>query len=73
MVQIQMVDTGAKTKKSGNGLAGNTYNAARAVMAVGTLGLSNLVLPKAKGKSKTTIKSQKMGICQNCGNSWTIK
>ncbi len=72
-IQIQMVETGSKTKKSGNGLGGNAYNAARGIAGVATLGLSNVILPKAKGKEKTVNNIVKVGLCQSCGHSWEIK
>lgn len=72
-VNIQMIEQGAKTKKSTVGLGGHVYNATRGVMALSTLGMSNLVMPKATGKSKTKIKAQKVAICQGCGNSWKVK
>lgn len=72
-IQIQMVEVGSKTKKSGNGLVGNTYNAARGIAGIATLGVSNVILPKAKGKEKTVNKLVKMGICQTCGHSWEMK
>ena len=72
-VTIQMVETGGKTKKTGNGLGGIMHNTLRAGAAVSTLGLSNLVIPKAKGKEKTKTKLQKVCLCQDCGYSWNIK
>jgi len=72
-ISVQMVEMGSKTKKSGNGLIGNTYNAARGIAGIATLGLSNIVLPKAKGKEKTKNKLVKMALCQSCGHSWEIK
>lgn len=71
-ISIQMTETGSKTKKSGNGLIGNTYNAARGIAGIATLGLSNIVLPKAKGHEKTKNKLVKMAICQECGHSWEV-
>jgi len=72
-ISVQMVEMGSKTKKSGNGLIGNTYNAARGIAGIATLGLSNIVLPKAKGKEKTKNALVKMALCQSCGHSWEIK
>lgn len=76
-VNVQMVEVGSstKTKKSGVGLGGHAHNAMRGVMAVGTAGMSNLVIKKATGteKGKTKTKNEKYCICQNCGNSWKIK
>jgi len=69
---VQMMETGSKTKKSGNGLVGNTYNAARGIAGIATLGLSNLVIPKANGKEKTKNKIEKIALCQNCGHSWEV-
>ena len=71
-VTIQMMEKGSKTKKSGNGLVGNTYNAARGLAGIATLGLSNVILPKAKGHEKTKNKLVKMAICQDCGHSWEV-
>jgi len=72
-VMIQMMETGSKTKKTGNGFGGIAHNTVRAGLAISTLGLSNLVVPKAKGKEKTKTKMQKIALCQECGHSWNIK
>lgn len=72
-VNIQLVEQGAKTKKSSVGLGGHAYNATRGLIAISTLGVSNLIMPKATGKSKTKIKTAKMAICQGCGASWGVK
>lgn len=71
-VIIQMMETGSKTSKKGNGLIGNTYNATRGLLAISTLGLSNLVVPKAKGTNKTKTTMKKIALCQNCGHSWNV-
>lgn len=72
-VTIEMIQTGGKTKKHGNGIGGHLNNMARATVAVGTLGMSNLVWKKSKGNEKMTYKNEKMCLCQNCGNTWKIK
>ena len=72
-VTIQMEQVGGRTRKHGTGLGGNLNNAARGFTAVCTLGMSNLVWKKSKGTEKVKYKNEKVCICQNCGNSWTIK
>ena len=72
-VSVQMMEAGSETKKSGNGLGGNAWNAARGIAAISTLGMSNLVVPKAKGKSKTKVVLQKVCLCQHCGHDWILK
>lgn len=72
-VTIEMMQKGGRTAKHGTGLGGNINNAARAVTAISTLGLSNLVWKKSKGTEKTKFKNVKVCLCQNCGNSWEIK
>lgn len=71
-ISVQMVEIGSKTTKTSNGLMGNTYNAARKLAAISTLGMSNILLPKAQGKEKTKNKLEKMAICQDCGHSWEV-
>ena len=71
-VSVQFVEFGSKTKKTGNGLGGILHNTVRAGAAVATLGLSNLIIPKARGREKTKNDVQKMCLCQNCGHSWRI-
>lgn len=71
-VSIQMVEAGSKTSKKGNGLLGHVNNTARAITAVSTLGMSNLVWKKSKGGEKTKTKMVKMCLCQNCGHSWEL-
>lgn len=72
-VSVQMMEAGSKTTKSGTGLGGNAWNLARGVAAISTLGLSNLVIPKAQGKNKTKTVTQKVCLCQDCGNDWILK
>lgn len=71
-VTVQMQQVEAKTKKKGNGIGGHINNAARATMAIATVGMSNLVWKKSKGGEKTVYESKKVCLCQNCGNSWYI-
>ena len=52
-VTISMEQVSSKTKKHGNGIGGHINNAARGLMAVSTLGMSNLVWKKSKGGEKT--------------------
>ena len=72
-VTISIEQTGTKTKKTGVGVGGHLNNTARAMTAVATLGMSNIVWKKAKGEEKSVSITQKICLCQNCGNSWTIK
>ena len=72
-IQVSMVEVGSKTKKSGVGLGGNVYNAARGITNIATLGIAGKILPKATGKEKTKNDLVKMAICQNCGHSWEMK
>ena len=72
-VTITMQQVSSKTKKSGVGFGGHMNNAARGLTAMCTLGLSNLVWKKSTGTAKEVVKNQKICLCQNCGNSWTIK
>ena len=71
-VQVQFVEVGSKTKRSGVGLFGNTYNAARGVASLATFGIAGKIMPKAEGKNKTKTENAKMAICQRCGNSWKL-
>lgn len=75
-ISVQLIEVGAKTKthKTSIGLGGHMHNAMRGVAAVGTLGMSNLVIKKATGeeKGRTKTKNQKFCICQNCGHSWKV-
>ena len=71
-VQVQMVETGQKTKRKGVGLGGHLNNAARGMTAVATLGMSNLVWKKSQGVNQTKTNTEKWGICQNCGSTWEI-
>lgn len=72
-VNIVMQQVSSKTKKHGNGFGGIVNNTARGLTAIATLGTSNLVWKKSKGSEKTTIKNEKVCLCQNCGHSWDIK
>lgn len=72
-VSISLEQTGTKTKKSGVGFGGHMNNVARGMTAVATLGMSNLVWKKSKGTEKSVAVTEKVCLCQNCGNTWTIK
>ena len=69
-ISFQIAEERSKTKKRGNGLFGHAYNAARGVAGIATLGLSNIVLPKAGGHEKTKIKNGTFAVCQDCGHTW---
>lgn len=71
-ISVQFVEKGSKTKRSGVGLVGNTYNAVRGMASIMTLGIAGKVMPKAEGKNKTKNISEKVAICQNCGHSWEL-
>lgn len=71
-INVQMVEVGSSTKRKGVGLIGNTYNAARGIASIATLGIAGKVLPKAEGKNKTKVETEKVAICQNCGHSWEV-
>lgn len=70
---VEMVQSSGKTKKYGIGLEGHLNNAARGIVGISTLGVSNLFWKKSKGSEKTSFKNQKVCICQNCGYNWNIK
>jgi len=69
-IMFQVIEEGSKTKKSGVGLFGNTYNAARGLASAATLGIAGKILPKAEGKEKTKNKNNTYAVCQNCGHTW---
>lgn len=71
-VNISFKQVGSKSKHSGVGIGGHLNNMARGVMAMSTLGMSNLVWKKSKGGSKTKTQMKKVCLCQSCGNSWYI-
>lgn len=71
-VSVQLVQTGGKTKKHGNGVGGHINNTARFWVAVCTFGISNIFWKKSKGSEKSKVKNETMCICQNCGNTWKI-
>jgi len=72
-IQTQIVQTGGKAKKHGNGLGGHLNNTARGLTAFCTLGISNLVWKKSKGNEKITFKNETMCVCQKCGHTWNFK
>ena len=71
-VSVQMIETGSKTKKSGVGLIGNSYNTFRGIMNICTFGILGKIMPKATGKEKTKAKLSKMAVCQSCGHNWRV-
>ena len=66
---VQMMTTDMKTHNYSNGFGGKVHNAGRGILAVGTLGLSNLFVRKRLGEEQTKVGSQKIYLCQNCGYS----
>lgn len=72
-VTIEFVQTGGKAGHRGVGLGGHTNNAARGLMAISTLGMSNLVWRKSKGSTKQKFKNTRMCLCQGCGHSWGLR
>lgn len=71
---IDNVETKCSVKAKVPGIVGSTYNAARGVASIATLGLAGKVLPKASGKvvSTTKVKRQEY-VCHNCGHRWKAK
>lgn len=69
-VAVQLIQTGAKTKKYGNGLGGRIHNTNRAFWGIATLGMSNLFIKKQKGVEKTKMKTERVFVCQNCGHTF---
>ena len=69
-VIVQMAQDSEKTSKKGVGFGGHMNNAARAVTAVSTPGMSNLFWKKSKGTNKTKVKNKAVAVCQNCGHMW---
>jgi DNA-directed RNA polymerase subunit M/transcription elongation factor TFIIS len=67
-VNIQIVQTGAKSSTKGKGCL---FSIGRLLLIICTCGLW-LVFGKKKAKTKTTFQNQKMAICQNCGNQWNV-
>ena len=72
-VTISMEQAASKTAKKGIGFGGHVNNAARTVVGLSTLGISNLFWKKSTGNEKTKFENQKVCLCQNCGYSWNIK
>jgi predicted nucleic-acid-binding Zn-ribbon protein len=69
-ISFQIVEEGSKTKKRSPGLLGNTYNAARCVASIATLGIAGKILPKAEGTEKSKFQNDTYAVCQSCGNTW---
>lgn len=72
-VTVAFVESGGRTSSRGSGFGGHMNNTARAMTAVTTFGMSNLVWKKSKGTHKTKAKSVKKALCQDCGNDWKIR
>lgn len=75
-VSVQIVTTDMKTKNYSTGFGGKMHNAGRSMLAIGTLGVSNLFVRKRGGEEQTKMDSKTMFICQNCGftgGRWLFK
>lgn len=59
-VSVQMMTTEMKTKKYGTGFGGKLHNTGRALLAVGTFGISNDFVRERLGEEKTEIGSKKV-------------
>lgn len=68
-ISVQMMTTEMKTKNYSTGFGGRVHNTGRGLLAVGTLGLSNLFVRKRFGEEQTKVGSAKVYLCQNCGYS----
>lgn len=68
-INIQMVQTSAKTRKRNMGCL---WELGRLILICCTCGLW-LLIGKRSGTSNTKIKNDKIAICQKCGNSWKVK
>ena len=69
-ISFQIVEEGSKTKKRIPGLLGNTYNAARGIASIATLGIAGKILPKAEGTEKSKFMNDTYAVCQSSGYTW---
>ena len=67
-VNVVSEQVNAKTSSKGNGCL---WKMGRTLLIICTCGLW-LLVGKHKGTSKTKIKNQTVGICQNCGYKFKI-
>lgn len=67
-ISIQFQQTGMTTRSRNSGCL---WSICRGFLIFFTLGLW-LLIGGRSGKSKTKVKSKKVAICQNCGNSWAV-
>ena len=67
-VNVQVVQTSAKTRKRG---AGCLWGIFRLLLIICTLGLW-LLIGSRKGVSKTKFTNEIRGVCQNCGHTWIV-
>lgn len=67
-VNIQIVQTGAKTRERRRGCL---WTLGRWTLILCTCGLW-LLVGKSKGKHKTKIEHKKIALCQNCGFEWDV-
>lgn len=68
-VSVQMMTTDMKTKKYNTGFGGKLHNTGRALLAIGTLGISNDFVRARLGEEETKVGAKKVYICQSCGYS----
>lgn len=71
-VSVSFVQSGGRSSHRGAGLIGHSNNTMRAMTALMTLGMSNLVWRKSKGGSRQKFKNQKRALCQSCGYDWRL-
>lgn len=67
-VNVQVIQTGAKTSKKGNGCL---WSIGRFMLIICTGGVW-LLVGRHKGTGKTKITNQTVCVCQSCGYRWNI-
>lgn len=67
-VNVQVVQTEAKTKKRSTGCLWGFF---RLMLILCTFGLW-LLIGKRKGTDSTKFKNKTQAVCQECGNTWDV-
>lgn len=67
-VNVQMVQTSAKSSTKGKGIL---FTIGRRLLIIFTLGLW-LLFGKKKAKTTTKFTNKKVALCQKCGEQWDL-
>lgn len=71
-IAVQIMPDSERISRKGVGFGGFLSNGARIMVAICTLGLSNLFWKKNEGSYETKTKYKSVAVCRTCGHMWNV-